>query len=71
MRQVLAPKTNGSKYLEELLGEYDLDFYIFFSSMVAVTGNGMFTLELTLYRLFLTQRSKQVGNLHILQLMHT
>jgi hybrid polyketide synthase / nonribosomal peptide synthetase ACE1 len=38
--KVLAPKCKGSQYLEECLEGTQLDFYIFFSSMVAVTGNG-------------------------------
>ena len=38
--KVLGPKVNGSQYLEELIGHRPLDFFVFFSSMAAVTGNG-------------------------------
>ena len=39
MQDVLRPKVDGSVYLHELFSENNLDFFIFFSSMVAVIGN--------------------------------
>lgn len=36
--KVLGPKVRGSALLEEVLGETDLDFMIYFSSMASVTG---------------------------------
>ena len=39
MEKVLKPKVNGSIYLDELFSDNILDFFIFFSSMVAVVGN--------------------------------
>ena len=39
LNKVLQPKVNGSMHLEEIFGDVDLDFFVFFSSMAAVTGN--------------------------------
>lgn len=39
MADVLKPKVNGSKYLDELFSEDTLDFFILFSSITAVVGN--------------------------------
>jgi hybrid polyketide synthase / nonribosomal peptide synthetase ACE1 len=39
MNDVLGPKVNGSIYLDELFQEDTLDFFMFFSSLVAVLGN--------------------------------
>ncbi|KAF2138629.1 uncharacterized protein K452DRAFT_234185 [Aplosporella prunicola CBS 121167] len=39
MNQVLMPKVNGSIYLDEIFRNDDLDFFIFFSSIAAVSGN--------------------------------
>ena len=39
LNKVLQPKVHGSIYLEEIFGDVDLDFFVFFSSMAAVTGN--------------------------------
>ena len=36
---VLKPKVDGSVYLDELFSENTLDFFVFFSSISAVTGN--------------------------------
>lgn len=40
VQRVLGPKVDGSAYLDKLLGDTPLDFFVFFSSMAAVTGNG-------------------------------
>ncbi|OOQ90641.1 putative hybrid NRPS/PKS enzyme [Penicillium brasilianum] len=40
VKRVLMPKVDGSAYLDKLLGDTPLDFFVFFSSMAAVTGNG-------------------------------
>ncbi|KAJ6002955.1 lovastatin nonaketide synthase [Penicillium sp. IBT 35674x] len=40
LNEVLAPKMAGSKYLDELFPDPDLDFFILFSSLGVVTGNG-------------------------------
>ncbi|KAL2864256.1 uncharacterized protein BJX67DRAFT_383918 [Aspergillus lucknowensis] len=40
VQTVLRPKVDGSTYLDKLLGDTPLDFFVFFSSMAAVTGNG-------------------------------
>ena len=39
LNKVVQPKVNGSLHLEEIFGDVDLDFFVFFSSMAAVTGN--------------------------------
>lgn len=39
LQQVLKPKVDGSRYLDELFPHDTLDFFIFFSSMTAVIGN--------------------------------
>ncbi|KAF9886948.1 hypothetical protein FE257_010689 [Aspergillus nanangensis] len=39
MNKVLNPKVRGATYLEEIFMDTDLDFFVFFSSMAAVTGN--------------------------------
>ena len=39
MTDVLKPKVDGSKYLDELFSEDTLDFFILFSSMSSVVGN--------------------------------
>ena len=39
MENVLKPKVQGSIYLDELFTEPSLEFFVFFSSMAAVTGN--------------------------------
>lgn len=39
-KTVMMPKVNGSKYLDEVLGDTQLDFLVFFSSVAAVAGNG-------------------------------
>lgn len=39
MRTVLAPKVNGSRHLDHLLGDLPLDFFVYFSSMMQVVGN--------------------------------
>ena len=39
LNKVIRPKVNGSIYLEEIFGDVDLDFFVFFSSMACVTGN--------------------------------
>ncbi|KAI9848698.1 MAG: putative Hybrid PKS-NRPS biosynthetic cluster [Sclerophora amabilis] len=39
LNKVIQPKVNGSMYLEEIFGDMDLDFFVFFSSMASVTGN--------------------------------
>ena len=39
MTDVLRPKVDGSKYLDELFSENTLDFFILFSSMSSVVGN--------------------------------
>ena len=39
MTDVLRPKVDGSKYLDELFSENILDFFILFSSMSSVVGN--------------------------------
>lgn len=39
MVDVLKPKVNGSKYLDELFPQDTLDFFILFSSITAVVGN--------------------------------
>ncbi|KAL7928326.1 putative PKS-NRPS protein [Trichoderma chlorosporum] len=39
MLKVLRPKVEGSMHLEELFAETPLDFFIYFSSVAAVTGN--------------------------------
>ncbi|KAJ6088489.1 lovastatin nonaketide synthase [Penicillium sp. IBT 16267x] len=40
LNEVLAPKVDGSKYLDERFSDPDLDFFILFSSLGVVTGNG-------------------------------
>lgn len=40
LNEVLAPKIDGSKYLDELLSDLSLDFFILFSSLGVITGNG-------------------------------
>lgn len=40
MQKVLRPKVDGSIYLNELFADTNLDFFVFFSSMACVTGNG-------------------------------
>lgn len=40
LNEVLAPKIDGSKYLDELFSDPGLDFFILFSSLGVVTGNG-------------------------------
>ncbi|RDL33251.1 putative hybrid nrps pks [Venustampulla echinocandica] len=39
VNKVMRPKVDGSMYLEEIFKDTDLEFFIFFSSMAAVTGN--------------------------------
>lgn len=39
MTKVLGPKVQGSINLEELVGDLDLDFFVYFSSMTEVVGN--------------------------------
>ncbi|KAI5928470.1 PKS-NRPS hybrid [Camillea tinctor] len=39
MNKVLNPKVRGATYLEEIFKDVDLEFFVFFSSMAAVTGN--------------------------------
>lgn len=39
MNQALAPKIDGSIYLDELFSAPDLDFFILYSSLVYITGN--------------------------------
>ncbi|KAF7169928.1 hypothetical protein CNMCM5623_002479 [Aspergillus felis] len=39
MNKVLLPKVKGSTYLEEIFRDTELEFFVFFSSMAAVTGN--------------------------------
>ncbi|KAI1800660.1 putative hybrid NRPS/PKS enzyme [Daldinia bambusicola] len=39
VNKVMHPKVKGSLHLEEIFKETDLDFFIFFSSMAAITGN--------------------------------
>lgn len=39
MVEVLKPKVEGSKYLDELFPEDTLDFFVLFSSITAVVGN--------------------------------
>ncbi|EAW09117.1 putative hybrid NRPS/PKS enzyme [Aspergillus clavatus NRRL 1] len=39
MNKVLRPKVDGSTYLEEIFHDTELEFFVFFSSMAAVTGN--------------------------------
>ena len=39
MTDVLKPKVDGSKYLDELFSQDSLDFFILFSSMSSVVGN--------------------------------
>lgn len=39
LSKVLKPKVDGSLYFNELLGDKALDFFVFFSSVAAVTGN--------------------------------
>ena len=39
INKVMRPKVEGSMHLEEIFRETKLDFFIFFSSMAAVTGN--------------------------------
>ncbi|KAL5355551.1 hypothetical protein BJX96DRAFT_170776 [Aspergillus floccosus] len=39
MNKVLNPKVRGATYLEEIFRNTELDFFVFFSSMAAVTGN--------------------------------
>ncbi|KAF2678702.1 hypothetical protein K458DRAFT_435696 [Lentithecium fluviatile CBS 122367] len=39
MRRVLAPKIDGSKNLDEVFYDVDLDFFILFSSVVCIYGN--------------------------------
>lgn len=39
MNKAITPKVKGSIHLEEIFKETDLDFFVFFSSMAAVTGN--------------------------------
>ncbi|EXK77811.1 hypothetical protein FOQG_17497 [Fusarium oxysporum f. sp. raphani 54005] len=39
MQKVTDPKVKGSIHLESLLRDVDLDFFVFFSSLTAVTGN--------------------------------
>ncbi|TDZ13320.1 Polyketide synthase-nonribosomal peptide synthetase [Colletotrichum orbiculare MAFF 240422] len=39
MRLVTDPKVKGSAHLESLLADVDLDFFVFLSSLTAVTGN--------------------------------
>ncbi|CEJ94083.1 hypothetical protein VHEMI09637 [[Torrubiella] hemipterigena] len=39
MNQALAPKIDGSIYLDELFCKPDLDFFILYSSLVYITGN--------------------------------
>lgn len=39
MNDVLKPKVDGSRYLDELFPENTLEFFIFFSSATCVTGN--------------------------------
>ncbi|MBV9495105.1 MAG: SDR family NAD(P)-dependent oxidoreductase, partial [Acidobacteria bacterium] len=40
MRAVLAPKVFGTLHLDELTKDEDLDFFVTFSSLAAVAGNG-------------------------------
>lgn len=40
VQTVLKPKVDGSIYLDTLVGDTPLEFFVFFSSMAAVTGNG-------------------------------
>lgn len=40
VQKVLRPKVNGSQYLQEIIGDNPLDFFVFFSSIASVTGNG-------------------------------
>ena len=39
MKTVLGPKVEGSRHLDRLLGDYPLDFFVYFSSMMQVVGN--------------------------------
>ena len=39
MKEVLAPKVYGTVFLDEATKEEDLDFFVLFSSITAVTGN--------------------------------
>ncbi|KAI0109876.1 putative hybrid NRPS/PKS enzyme [Daldinia grandis] len=39
VNKVMRPKINGALHLEEIFRETDLDFFVFFSSIAAVTGN--------------------------------
>ncbi|KAI1478194.1 putative hybrid NRPS/PKS enzyme [Daldinia eschscholtzii] len=39
VNKVMQPKVNGSLHLEEIFRDIDLDFFVFFSSMAAITGN--------------------------------
>ena len=39
LENVLKPKVDGSKYLDELFSQDTLDFFVFFSSMTGVIGN--------------------------------
>ncbi|KAI1505453.1 putative hybrid NRPS/PKS enzyme [Biscogniauxia marginata] len=39
LNKVLNPKVKGATYLEEIFKNTDLEFFVFFSSMAAVTGN--------------------------------
>ena len=39
MRRVLGPKVDGSRYLDEVFHDVDLDFFILFSSVVCIYGN--------------------------------
>ncbi|KAF8856698.1 putative hybrid NRPS/PKS enzyme [Acephala macrosclerotiorum] len=40
VQKVLKPKVDGSIYLQEVIGDKVLDFFVFFSSVASVTGNG-------------------------------
>ncbi|KAI4210919.1 MAG: hypothetical protein LQ351_006238 [Letrouitia transgressa] len=40
LNQVLRPKVEGTKYLDELFSQPSLDFFITFSSLASVIGNG-------------------------------
>ena len=40
LNETLKPKVNGTRYLDELFAEDSLDFFILFSSVASVVGNG-------------------------------